>query len=404
MSAPGGAPAFTPATESNTPSSQRSSLSINNRKSAYGRDTMDRVSKDELMHSSDGRDGGRDSGGNTIQNPMFAKDSNNSNGHGSNRSDIEMRESSSAANGGRNNGRDGGGGISGRESDNIRESLKNLPEGRTPLVKAFDRSLSYLTESPSVSSPLTSNFYKYGGGQWRERYVMKSTGWNSANPDAGLPPARSTAGGGGSILGHSPPGSVSGSLLSYGSDSGPTLSAAKPFPSSSSSDLPATTSRQSLLSTAIANNTNQQSNNDNNSAGGSTVSGGGTGRSMAYSTDSSSQNNYLQRRETENEGDDSSLVFAMDPVSPPASSLLPPPVQIDNVNHSNNQEETSADNGGVAPRSSGNARRRLSKHDIERLSSPRSSHQQAVAIQAAMNNQHQLQQQGQQDQNNDNSK
>lgn len=82
-----------------------------------------------------------------------------------------------------------------------RESLKNLPEGRTPLVRAVDRSLSYLTESPSMSSPLTSNYYKYGGGAWRDRYVMKFSGWNSANPDAGLPPsARQQTGG------HTPPG------------------------------------------------------------------------------------------------------------------------------------------------------------------------------------------------------
>jgi hypothetical protein len=208
MSGPGGAPAFSAVTEPNTaPGSQRSSVSTNNRKSAYGRDTMDQVSKDELMHSSDGRDGsGRENGGNAVQNPLFSN-------NGSNRSDIEMKEGTSAANGGRRDGGADSAGNSGRETDNIRESFKNLPEGRTPLVKAFDRSLSYLTESPSVASPLTSNYYKYGGGQWRDRYVMKSTGWTSANPDAGLPPARlSTAAGGGSNLGHSPP-SASGSLL-----------------------------------------------------------------------------------------------------------------------------------------------------------------------------------------------
>lgn len=69
----------------------------------------------------------------------------------------------------------------------------NLPPGRTPLVRAaVDRSLSYLTESPMTQSPIT-NYTRYGAGQgWRDRYVMKFSGWNSSNPDAGLPPSRNT--------------------------------------------------------------------------------------------------------------------------------------------------------------------------------------------------------------------
>ena len=70
----------------------------------------------------------------------------------------------------------------------------DLPEGRTPLVKAFDRSLSYLTESPSLQSPIQQqNFQKYSANQaWRDRYVMKFSGWNSSNPDSGLPPTRAS--------------------------------------------------------------------------------------------------------------------------------------------------------------------------------------------------------------------
>eukprot|EP01033_Poteriospumella_lacustris_P003101 gene3101-2274_t len=71
-----------------------------------------------------------------------------------------------------------------------RESFKNLPENRTPLVAAVDRSLSYLTESPAMSQPFRP-YQKYGAPQhntWRDKYVMQFSGWNSANPDAGLPP------------------------------------------------------------------------------------------------------------------------------------------------------------------------------------------------------------------------
>jgi hypothetical protein len=68
-----------------------------------------------------------------------------------------------------------------------RESFRNLPEGRTPLVQAVDRSLSYLTESPALSQPFRP-YQKYGGGSWRDKYVMQFSGWNSSNPDAGLPP------------------------------------------------------------------------------------------------------------------------------------------------------------------------------------------------------------------------
>jgi serine/threonine protein kinase len=84
-----------------------------------------------------------------------------------------------------------------RPSGISKESLKNLPEGRTPLVRAVDRSLSYLTESPATASPLTSNFAKYGRGQWRDKYVLKMSGWNSANPDTGLPPSSRSGGAGG---------------------------------------------------------------------------------------------------------------------------------------------------------------------------------------------------------------
>jgi serine/threonine protein kinase len=72
-----------------------------------------------------------------------------------------------------------------------RESFRNLPENRTPLVAAVDRSLSYLTESPAISSQPFRPYQKYGAPQqntWRDKYVMQFSGWNSANPDSGLPP------------------------------------------------------------------------------------------------------------------------------------------------------------------------------------------------------------------------
>jgi serine/threonine protein kinase len=72
-----------------------------------------------------------------------------------------------------------------------RESVRNLPENRTPLVAAVDRSLSYLTESPAISSQHFRPYQKYGvphQNNWRDKYVMQFSGWNSANPDSGLPP------------------------------------------------------------------------------------------------------------------------------------------------------------------------------------------------------------------------
>lgn len=86
---------------------------------------------------------------------------------------------------------------SGNTLNNSNDALRNLPEGRTPLVAAFDRSLSYLTESPAVSTQPFRPYQKYGGGgggannTWRDKYVMQFSGWNSANPDAGLPPSAS---------------------------------------------------------------------------------------------------------------------------------------------------------------------------------------------------------------------
>jgi serine/threonine protein kinase len=119
------------------------------------------------------------------------------------------------------------------EQENSAEgNERRFPEGRTPLVKAFDRSLSYLTESPALDSPIlqkhlqgfnntqlygnhrnfasavtdgtdrlpnnTSNFSHSSAfmpsrmafaNNWRDRYVMKFSGWNSSKPDTGLPPS-----------------------------------------------------------------------------------------------------------------------------------------------------------------------------------------------------------------------
>jgi serine/threonine protein kinase len=113
-----------------------------------------------------------------VRNPLMAPDgSSNPSAKGGRLSEVERMGSID-------------GGQPSRSSAIARDSLKSLPEGRTPLVRAVDRSLSHLTESPSLASPLTGNYYKYsGGGAWRDRYVMKFSGWNSSNPDAGLPPS-----------------------------------------------------------------------------------------------------------------------------------------------------------------------------------------------------------------------
>jgi len=111
-----------------------------------------------------------------------------------------------------------------RPSENV---PVKYPEGRSPLVSAVtsERSLSYLTESPSPFSqlaainkqnnrvagtagpmpplspqpaptpgpmparvnPVTSN------NRWRDRYVLQFSGWHSSNPDAGLPPSLTAA-------------------------------------------------------------------------------------------------------------------------------------------------------------------------------------------------------------------
>lgn len=77
-----------------------------------------------------------------------------------------------------------------------------LPEGRQPLVKAVDRSLSHLSESPSINSPLHPNFQYnrpvqpiqsgHNSSNWRDKHVMRFRGWNQTNPDSGLPPSRTT--------------------------------------------------------------------------------------------------------------------------------------------------------------------------------------------------------------------
>ena len=92
----------------------------------------------------------------------------------------------------------------------------NIPQGRSPLVTAVtsERSLSYLTESPSPFSQLAAINTQHNrvagmaapnppptaptpsrvnphasNNRWRDRYVLQFSGWQSSNPDAGLPPS-----------------------------------------------------------------------------------------------------------------------------------------------------------------------------------------------------------------------
>ena len=101
-----------------------------------------------------------------------------------------------------------------RGSFAIEES--SYPESRRTLVDAVisERSLSYLTESPAMfgNASLMSHSWrqqqhiptaataaatattapptrKESSNQWRDKYVLKFSGWKNSNPDHGLPPS-----------------------------------------------------------------------------------------------------------------------------------------------------------------------------------------------------------------------
>lgn len=83
-----------------------------------------------------------------------------------------------------------------------KESTENdtsaVPSSRAPLT-IFDRGLSHLAGSPAVMSESVNSLteqpgFKTGGGggnrgAWRDRYVMKFSGWKTSQPDVGLPPS-----------------------------------------------------------------------------------------------------------------------------------------------------------------------------------------------------------------------
>ena len=77
-----------------------------------------------------------------------------------------------------------------------------IPEGRKSLV-AFERSLSYLAQSPAMGTPNNPSYFtsvmqqntssasaaqSSNPNTWRDRYVMKFSGWKATQPDVGLPP------------------------------------------------------------------------------------------------------------------------------------------------------------------------------------------------------------------------
>lgn len=115
----------------------------------------------------------------------------------------------------------------GAESSSSAASASEQPaaaKDRTTLVAALNRSLSALTESPSVNATEEDYHMKFGGrkrytdpalekrllspggpgerslspptqpgkNSWRENYVMKFSGWRADNPDHGLPPSLTT--------------------------------------------------------------------------------------------------------------------------------------------------------------------------------------------------------------------
>jgi serine/threonine protein kinase len=94
-----------------------------------------------------------------------------------------------------------GGAVTSIQEGNIKSETEDmkLPEGRTPLVKAVDRPLSFRIESPPLDSTYLDKHYNSTGrlslpNNWRDRYVMKFSGWNAAQPDTGLPPSLSLGG------------------------------------------------------------------------------------------------------------------------------------------------------------------------------------------------------------------
>lgn len=120
------------------------------------------------------------------------------------------------------------GNLAARPSENV---PVQYPQGRSPLVSAVtsERSLSYLTESPSPFSqmaalsrqqnrvggaaaaptptsavvtpapvPMPTSATKNLSNRWRDRYVLQFSGWKSSNPDDGLPPSMTSPVGSGS--------------------------------------------------------------------------------------------------------------------------------------------------------------------------------------------------------------
>jgi len=81
--------------------------------------------------------------------------------------------------------------------------VDSYPENRKTLVDAVtsERSLSYLTESSAMfgnASLMTHNWQQQqlasptrqeSSNRWRDKYVLKFSGWKNSNPDHGLPPS-----------------------------------------------------------------------------------------------------------------------------------------------------------------------------------------------------------------------
>jgi hypothetical protein len=113
-------------------------------------------------------------------------------------------------------------------------SMPGLPEGRSPLISAAQgQNLSMLSESPAApmfmlgeqgtsgaGGPVRPSTGGGGGSQsnsWRDRYVMKFSGYSPNNPDTGLPPNAGAA-----------PQSASKSPMHAGAGTYPSTAAAPP--------------------------------------------------------------------------------------------------------------------------------------------------------------------------------
>jgi hypothetical protein len=216
------------------------------------------------------------------------------------------------------------------------------PEGRSPLVTAVtsERSLSYLTESPSpfsqmsminkqqqqrvggtasvapvspVPVPVGSNLKTAtsninNNNKWRDRYVMKFSGWQSSNPDAGLPPSLTSPSGAGATstasaaVASNGPGSILIPAANMGTGGGK-------LPTVASGTTQRTTTYTPSTATAVASSPQQETSFNPLRTGTSSAPGLNSNRSSGSTTPKPSS---LDRGGINVNEEDSSEIFVLD--------------------------------------------------------------------------------------------